>query len=95
MKRWLIKAADFVRSDAPDMTWVYLEYSDDMGASLWYRGAAGTAVRMTDDMVGRKIWDAMEYRRANFNEDWQIYITTDHGRDAHGERAWPRRAIGP
>lgn len=77
------KAADFVRSDAPDMTWVYLEYSDDMGHRYGTGERMDTAVRMTDDMVG-KIWDAMEYRRAKFNEDWQIYITTDHGRDAHG-----------
>lgn len=77
------KAADYVRSDAPDMTWVYLEYSDDMGHRYGTGERLDTAVRMTDDMVG-KIWDAMEYRRKNFNEDWQIYITTDHGRDAHG-----------
>ncbi|PSL46059.1 type I phosphodiesterase/nucleotide pyrophosphatase [Chitinophaga niastensis] len=78
------KAAAYVRSDAPDLTWVYLEYSDDMGHRYGTSSPRmDSAVRMTDDMVGR-IWDAMEYRRQNFNEDWEIYITTDHGRDARG-----------
>ncbi|HEY9259864.1 alkaline phosphatase family protein [Chitinophaga sp.] len=77
------KAAEYVKSDAPDMTWLYLEYSDDMGHRYGTGARLDTAVRMTDDMVG-KIWDAMEYRRQHFNEDWQIYITTDHGRDAKG-----------
>ncbi|MES1223074.1 MAG: alkaline phosphatase family protein, partial [Bacteroidota bacterium] len=39
------------------------------------------AIGYVDEQVGR-IWDAIEYRRKNYNEDWLIIITTDHGRDA-------------
>jgi hypothetical protein len=28
-----------------------------------------------------KIWQAIKEREKNFNEDWLIVITTDHGRD--------------
>ena len=77
------KAAEYVRSDAPDMTWLYLEYTDDMGHRYGTGERMDTALRMADDMIG-KVWDAIEYRREHFNEDWQIYITTDHGRDANG-----------
>ncbi|NSL87410.1 alkaline phosphatase family protein [Chitinophaga sp. Mgbs1] len=75
------KAATYVRSNGPDLTWVYLEYSDDMGHRHGTGKEMDTAVRMTDDYAG-KIWDAIRYREQHFNEEWQIYITTDHGRDA-------------
>jgi arylsulfatase A-like enzyme len=39
------------------------------------------AVKMMDDQIGR-LWEAIHYRTKNFNEDWVIYITTDHGRGA-------------
>jgi hypothetical protein len=29
-----------------------------------------------------RLWKAIQFRRKNFNEDWLIVITTDHGRDA-------------
>ena len=34
-----------------------------------------------DGQIGR-IWNAIEYRQKNFNEDWLIVVTTDHGRDS-------------
>lgn len=34
-----------------------------------------------DQQVGR-IWEAVKYRQKVHGENWQIYITTDHGRDA-------------
>jgi hypothetical protein len=34
-----------------------------------------------DEQVGR-IWNAIEYRRQNFNEEWLLIVTTDHGRDS-------------
>jgi hypothetical protein len=45
-----------------------------------------------------RIWQAIQHRIKNFNEDWQIYITTDHGRDAvsgkgHGGQSDRERAI--
>jgi len=34
-----------------------------------------------DNQIG-KVWEAIDYRKKNFKEDWLIVITTDHGRDA-------------
>jgi predicted AlkP superfamily pyrophosphatase or phosphodiesterase len=39
------------------------------------------AVEMMDAQIGR-LWEAIQYREKNFNEEWEIWITTDHGRDA-------------
>jgi hypothetical protein len=38
------------------------------------------AVEMADKQIGR-IWEAIQYRQKHNNEDWIIFITTDHGRD--------------
>nr|WP_295865155.1 alkaline phosphatase family protein [uncultured Chitinophaga sp.] len=74
-------AAAYVRNVAPDLTWVYLEYTDDMGHRYGDSEKFYAAINMMDAQVGR-IWDAIEYRRKNFGEDWQLFITTDHGRTA-------------
>lgn len=74
-------AAAYIRSDAPDLSWVYLEFTDDMGHrhgdSKEYYDAIG---KMDDQM--RRLWEAIQYRQQQFGEEWQIYITTDHGRDS-------------
>jgi hypothetical protein len=31
-----------------------------------------------------RIWQAIQYREQNHNEEWVIYITTDHGRQDNG-----------
>jgi hypothetical protein len=41
------------------------------------------AILMVDQQIGR-LWKAIQYRQENFNEEWQIYITTDHGREDNG-----------
>ncbi len=41
------------------------------------------AVEKLDDQV-KRIWNAIQYREKNFNEEWLIYITTDHGREDNG-----------
>ncbi len=74
-------AAKSIKIDAPDLTWVYLEYTDDMGHKFGDSPAFHSAIEQMDKQVGR-IWQAIKYRQANFKEDWVIYITTDHGRDA-------------
>lgn len=75
------QAAAYIRTEAPDLTWVYLEYTDDMGHRYGDGDRMYKAVEIMDSQVGR-IWQAMEYRRKQFREDWVIYITTDHGRDS-------------
>ncbi|MBD1395342.1 alkaline phosphatase family protein [Mucilaginibacter glaciei] len=74
------EAATSIRKNAPDLSWVYLEYTDDMGHRYGDSPQYYKAIEMMDAQVG-KIWDAIQYRQKNFNEDWLIFITTDHGRD--------------
>jgi len=63
-----------------DLSWVYLEYTDDMGHMHGDSPEFYTAVKMMDKQMG-KLWNAITYRQKNFPEDWMIIITTDHGRD--------------
>jgi len=74
-------AADYIRKEAPDLSWVYLEYTDDMGHGYGDSPEFFRAVDLMDKQMGR-LWDAIQYRKEQFKEDWVIYITTDHGRDA-------------
>ena len=75
------EATESIRNHAPDLSWVYLEYTDDMGHNYGDSPEFYKAIEYADDQVGR-IWNAIEYRQQNFNEDWMIIITTDHGRDS-------------
>jgi predicted AlkP superfamily pyrophosphatase or phosphodiesterase len=75
------QAASSIRKEAPDLSWVYLEYTDDMGHRYGDSEKFYDAVKMMDGQV-RRLWEAIQYRQQNFKEDWVIYITTDHGRDA-------------
>ena len=75
------KATDCIKKEAPDLSWVYLEYTDDMGHMYGDSPEFYTAIDYMDKQMGR-LWEAIQYRRKKFHEDWVIYITTDHGRDA-------------
>lgn len=75
------EAAKCIRANAPDLSWVYLEYTDDMGHRFGDSKQQAKAIEYLDGQVSR-IWDAIEYRKKNFEEDWLFIITTDHGRDA-------------
>ncbi|WP_128546197.1 alkaline phosphatase family protein [Larkinella soli] len=79
------EAASRLREQAPDLSWVYLEYTDDMGHKFGDSEPFYKAVTLMDDQMGR-LWKAIQYRRKTFGEDWQIIITTDHGRDAQTGR---------
>jgi len=91
-----MKAAEVIKANAPDLSWVYLEYTDDMGhmhgdSPEFYKG-----VELADKRIGY-VWDAIQYREKNFNEQWLIVITTDHGRDSatgkgHGGQSNRERA---
>ncbi len=74
-------AVDYIRQEGPDLSWVYLEYTDDMGHRYGDSEPFYRAVRLMDDQMGR-IWKAVQYRQKAFGEDWQVFITTDHGRTA-------------
>ncbi len=74
-------AAAVIQRKGPDLSWVYLEYTDDMGHRYGDSQQFYDAVEIMDKQIGR-IWQAIEYRQKEFKEDWVIYITTDHGRDS-------------
>ncbi len=74
------QATQTIQNNAPDLSWVYLEYTDDMGHRYGDSPEFRKAILMLDVQVG-KIWDAITYRERKFREDWLIIITTDHGRD--------------
>lgn len=76
-------AAKCIREDAPDLSWVYLWYPDDAGHLKGNGEFFDEYVRKADDQVAR-IWDAVKYREENFDEDWMIIVTTDHGRRDDG-----------
>jgi hypothetical protein len=75
------EAAAYIHDNGPDMSWVYLEYTDDMGHKYGDSEPFHKAIGMMDDQMGR-IWKSINYREKSFNEDWLIVVTTDHGRDA-------------
>ena len=74
-------AAAYIENYAPDLSWVYLEYTDDMGHGHGDSPEYYKAVEYMDGQIAR-LWKAMQQRREKFHEDWTIFITTDHGRDA-------------
>lgn len=74
-------AASYIRTIAPDLSWIYLEYTDDMGHKYGDSPQFYSAIEAMDNQMGR-IWESIKYRREKFNEDWLIIITTDHGRDS-------------
>jgi hypothetical protein len=75
------KAASTIREVAPDLSWVYLEFTDDMGHTFGDSPQFFDAIKIMDNQMGR-IWNAIQYRQKNFKEDWLLIITTDHGRDS-------------
>lgn len=74
------EAAQYIQNESPDLSWVYLEYTDDMGHKYGDSEQFTKAVQLMDNQMGR-LWNAVQYRQKNFGEDWQVFITTDHGRD--------------
>lgn len=74
------ETADYITSKAPDLSWVYLEYTDDVGHAKGDGDAFNESVRLADRQVGQ-IWQAIKEREEQ-GEEWMIVVTTDHGRDA-------------
>ncbi len=69
-----------ITEDAPDLSWVYLEYTDDMGHMYGDSEQFHDAVQAADRRIGQ-LWKAIKERKEKYNEDWLIIVTTDHGRD--------------
>lgn len=73
-------AAAYIATRGPDLSWVYLQHTDDVAHANGDSEASDAAVRRADEFVGR-IWAAVKQREA-MGEQWMIVVTTDHGRDA-------------
>lgn len=76
-------ASAYIKREAPDLSWIYLEYTDEMGHRHGNSKQLDDAVVAVDKQVA-KVWQAIQYRQKNFNEEWVIYMTTDHGREENG-----------
>jgi len=75
------EAASAIVEQGPDLSWVYLQHTDDVGHEQGDGEAFDAAVVEMDANVGR-IWRAVQARQATHSEDWLVIVTTDHGRDA-------------
>ncbi len=73
-------AAAYIATRGPDLSWVYLQHTDDVAHANGDSEPFDAAVRRADEFVGR-IWTAVQQREA-IGEQWMIVVTTDHGRDA-------------
>lgn len=74
------EAARYISAEGPDLSWVYLEYTDDMGHRFGDSPRFYDAITKADLQI-KKIWEAVKLREKEFEEDWLLIITTDHGRD--------------
>jgi predicted AlkP superfamily pyrophosphatase or phosphodiesterase len=91
------EAGRYIGEIGPDLSWVYLEYTDDMGHAFGDSPQQTDAVKKADVQIGR-IWNAVKSREQEYGERWMIVITTDHGRDAatgkhHGGQSDRERTI--
>lgn len=79
------EAARGIANDAPDLSWVYLWYTDDAGHFEGNGAFFDEYVVKADRQIGQ-IWEAVRYREEHFDEEWMVVVTTDHGRteDGHG-----------
>lgn len=74
------KASNSITKQGPDLSWVYLEYTDDMGHKYGDSPQMTAAVELVDEQIG-KLYKAIQQREKKNNEEWLFIVTTDHGRD--------------
>lgn len=76
-------AAEGIRQDGPDLTWAYLQYTDDAGHKFGNGEKFDSFVQAADKQVGR-IWKAVKERKKATGEEWLVVVVTDHGRNSTG-----------
>lgn len=91
------EAARYIKENGPDLSWVYLQFPDDMGHKFGDSPQLYEAIAFEDALMG-KLWEAISFRKQQFDEDWLLLITTDHGRTAedgkhHGGQSQRERNI--
>lgn len=77
----IAKADSTIRVAGPDLSWIYLQHTDDIGHRHGFGSEMEKAIAQLDEQMG-KIHAAIAYREKKYKEDWLFIITTDHGRDA-------------
>jgi predicted AlkP superfamily pyrophosphatase or phosphodiesterase len=90
------EAARYIGEVGPDLSWIYLEHTDDVAHRFGDGPEFEAAVRLIDARIGL-VWESIKARRTRHDEDWLIMVTTDHGRDAetgkeHGGQSARERA---
>ena len=95
-ERVVADAAEVLKQHGPHLSWVYLEYTDDMGHRYGDGPQLDQAITLLDKQI-EKLWQVIQYREQHFDEDWLLLITTDHGRDSltgrnHGGQSDRERA---
>lgn len=73
------EAANNIYETGPDLSWVYLEHSDDMGHLYGDSQEFYSTVAYEDALIGL-IADAVKLREKETGEEWLVIVTTDHGR---------------
>lgn len=77
------KAALCIKEQAPDLSWVYFWYTDDAFHIYGDGEYCDFYLQKTDELIA-KIWESVQYREKNFDEEWLVIVTTDHGREETG-----------
>jgi len=80
------EAARYIRENGPDVSWVYLQHTDDIAHFYGDGKKMTSAVKLMDERVG-KVWGAVLDRQKSHQEDWLVIVTTDHGRDSKSGRS--------
>ncbi len=80
-ERVIHEADSVIRRGAPDLSWIYLEYTDDIGHGTGTGSLFDSAVALLDGQM-KKIAAAIRFREQTEKENWLLVITTDHGRDS-------------
>ena len=85
-------AAQHITEHGLDLSWVYLQYPDNVGHETGDGHQFDEAVRWADQQVGR-LWQAIVERQSKHHEDWLLVVTTDHGRTAESTTSRRGRVI--
>jgi hypothetical protein len=75
------EASRYILDRGPDLTWIYLEFTDDMGHKFGDSPQLDAAVMHVDSLI-HSLWETVQRREGTFQEDWLVVVTTDHGRDS-------------
>lgn len=73
------EAASSISKNGPDLSWVYLQYTDDAGHHYGNSPEFYNSVTYHDALIGL-IYDAVKQREEEYNEEWLFIVATDHGR---------------